>query len=294
MTGTSPKAILIAGPTASGKSSFALDLARTRDGVIVNADSMQVYAELSVLTARPTAEDEAAVPHRLYGHIRARDPYSVARWQADVGAVVSRIASSGQLPIIVGGTGLYFKALTEGLSPVPAIPDDVRQQWRDAAEAAGPGELHAILAAKDPVMAERLAPGDTQRITRALEVISASGRSLAVWQTTPGTPLVKTDEAECLVVDRPREELHRRADQRFDLMLAEGAIEEVELLRSQNLSPTLPAMRALGVAPLMAMIAGHISRKDAADQGKLETRQYIKRQQTWLKRNMSTWKAINK
>jgi tRNA dimethylallyltransferase len=283
--------ILIAGPTASGKSALALRLARERGGVVINADSMQVYSDLRILTARPMPEEEEQAPHRLYGHVAANDAYSVARWLADVGEVLETTAREGRTPIIVGGTGLYFKALTEGLSPIPEIAGEIRRRWRQQAEAAGEGELHRLLQARDPAMAKRLAPGDTQRLTRALEVLDATGRSLAEWQEMPGRPLLRVEAADCIVVRMPREELRDRCDRRFDAMIAAGALDEVAALVSKRLAADLPAMRALGVTPLAAHIAGETSLEAAVARAKSETHQYVKRQETWLKRNMNTWKT---
>ncbi len=286
------KAILIAGPTASGKSALALRLARERGGVILNADSMQVYAELCLLTARPAPEEEALAPHRLYGHVAAREGYSVARWLEDVGRELDAAWARGLVPIVVGGTGLYFKALTEGLSPVPPVEAAVRARWRAFALTAPAGALHEALVRLDPSMAARLAPGDTQRLTRALEVVEGTGRSLAAWQSMAGTALVSSDATECLVVTRSRTELHRRADQRFDAMMAAGALDEVAGLKALGLDRNLPVMRALGVAPLLAHLDGEVDLDWAIERAKIETRQYIKRQETWLRCNMSSWKSV--
>ncbi|MGD9783935.1 MAG: tRNA (adenosine(37)-N6)-dimethylallyltransferase MiaA [Hyphomicrobiaceae bacterium] len=288
-----PRAILIAGPTASGKSALALQLACERDGVVVNADSMQVYRELPILTAQPSAKDTARVSHRLYGHVAASEPYSAARWVEDAAAAISEAGAAGRLPIIVGGTGLYFKVLLEGLSPVPPIPAEVRQHWRRiAAEHAAAGRttaLHGELHIRDPQMAARLPAMDTQRVTRALEVIDATGRSLAEWQAMPGARVLDPAECERLVVVLPREALHVRCDRRFDAMVAAGALDEVRALMGQRLSEDAPAMRALGVAPLAAYIAGSITIEEASARAKAETRQYVKRQQTWIKKHMMSW-----
>lgn len=284
--------ILIAGPTASGKSALALAFAERRGGVIINADSMQVYRELRIITARPSAEDEACVPHRLYGHVGAAAGYSVARWLADVEGALDEARHRGWRPIIVGGTGLYFKALTEGLSPVPEVPDAIRHHWRNEAQRIGAGGLHATLAARDRVMADRLNPADAQRLTRALEVLDATGRSLADWQAQSGTPLVAIEHADRIVIAPPRETLHKRSDQRFAQMLETGALEEVGALMQLELAPVAPVMKAIGVRPLAAHLAGAITRVDAIARGQQETRQYIKRQQTWLKRHMYAWKSI--
>ncbi len=286
--------ILIAGPTASGKSALALRLARERGGIVINADSMQVYRELRVLTARPSAEEEAQAPHLLYGHVTGSEAYSVARWVADVREVLTRARDAGQTPIIVGGTGLYFKALLEGLSPVPEIPPDVRAHWRAEAKRLGAPGLHAVLQARDPVMAARLAPGDSQRVTRALEVLAASGRSLAEWQTLPGEPVLDVLATERLLVTLPRAQLHERCDRRFDQMMSQGALDEVCGLQALHLDPALPIMGALGVRPLLRHLAGEIDLSTAVEVGKLETRQYVKRQETWLRREMIAWNMIKK
>lgn len=285
-------AILIAGPTASGKSALALRLARERNGVIINADSMQVYADLSLLTARPSVEDLRQAPHTMYGFVAATDAYSVGRWLVDAGLAINAARQQGQTPVIVGGTGLYFLALLEGLSPVPEIPTDIRRHWREAATARGAGELHQQLAARDPETAARLAPADTQRITRALEVVDATGRTLSEWQRQPGIPVLDAASTERFVVSPPREVLHARANQRFDWMMATGALEEVAQLAALNLSSELPIMRALGVRPLLDLLAGELDRETAFEQAKAETRQYQKRQVTWVRRQMNAWKHI--
>lgn len=284
--------ILIAGPTASGKSALAMALAARYGGLVVNADSMQVYRELRLLTARPSADDEARVPHALYGHVPAAAPYSVARWLADVADVLAQARAAGRRPILVGGTGLYFKALTEGLSPIPDIPADVRAHWREAARRRGAGDLHAELARCDPATAARLAPGDTQRITRALEVLAATGRSLADWQRQPGTPLIAPADAVRLVVVCPRDRLLARCDARFAAMLSDGAIAEVAALLALHLPPGMPVLGALGVAPIGDLLAGRLDRAAALAQGQQQTRAYVKRQLTWLKRNNSTWTTV--
>jgi tRNA dimethylallyltransferase len=283
--------ILIAGATASGKSKLALDLAHKHGGCIINADSMQVYRELRILTARPTVEDEAAVPHKLYGHAPAGESYSVARYVEDAAAAVREAQLGGLRPILTGGTGLYFKALLEGLSPIPPIADEVRAHWRAQAAALGGPALHAVLAPRDSEMAERLAPTDTQRIVRALEVLEATGRSLAGWQRQPGLPVI-TEPVTKLLVSRSRGELHARADARFDDMMEAGASAEAAALGRLGLDPALPAMRALGAAPLIAAARGELSLEDAVSQAKAETRQYIKRQETWFRKHMISWQSI--
>jgi tRNA dimethylallyltransferase len=292
MNARSPKPILIAGATASGKSALALAIAERLGGVVINADSMQVYTELPIVTAQPSAAEQARAPHRLYGHVPAREAYSTGRYLVDVARALHDASTDGLRPIIVGGTGLYFKALLEGLSPVPDIPEPTRTYWRTLAEQASPGELHRLLAQRDLTMAERLPPGDTQRITRALEVIDATGQSLAAWQGHASEPLLDAESCIKLVIDRPREGLVMRTDQRFVQMIEAGAVDEVRTLARLELSSALPAMRALGVKPLHAHIAGKLSLAAAIAASQTETRQYVKRQQTWLKRHMIAWNIV--
>ena len=285
--------ILIAGPTASGKSALAHALAERLSGTVINADSMQVYRELRILTARPSEAETAAVPYRLYGHVPGHEAYSAARYADEARSAIAEAQAAGRIPVVVGGTGLYFKALLEGLSPIPPIPPDIRTRWRDAAAEQGAAALHAVLAKRDPVMAARLRPSDPQRIVRALEVLEATGISLATWQEMPGEPVIQLDEALPLVVSPPREVLRQRIDARFDAMIEEGATEEVRALARLGLDPDLPLMRALGVRPLMDMLAGRVSAIEAVEGAKAETRQYAKRQVTWLRSNMSAWKWQN-
>lgn len=287
------QAVLIAGPTASGKSRLAIDIARAFDGVIVNADSMQVYRDLRVLTARPSDAELAAAEHRLYGFVDGGDAYSSGRYAADAAETIADVQASGRLPVVVGGTGLYFRVLLEGLSPIPPIPDDVRAHWRAEGLRVGAEALHGVLAARDPVMAERLVPTDRQRIVRALEVLEATGQSLARWQEIPGTPVIDGEGCLRLVLEMDRTRLYERCDQRFDAMIAEGALGEVEALAMRRLDPNLPLMRAVGLPPLLAHVGGEVSLEDALSGGKTETRNYAKRQLTWLRRNMIAWNAVH-
>jgi len=289
---TKPAPILIAGPTACGKSEVALALAERLGGAVINADAMQVYRELRVLTARPSAEDEKRAPHRLYGHVPASEAYSAARYAEEARAAIASVQAEGRVPIVVGGTGLYFKALTDGLSPIPEIPPEIRAHWRARAGAEGAQALHEVLKARDPEMAARLRPTDPQRVVRALEVLEATGVSLASWQQEPGEPVVRLGDATAIALGRDPDELKRRCDDRFDRMMAGGAVEEVRALLGLGIGPELPAMRALGVRPLAGMIAGTLSRDEAAEAAKAETRRYVKRQQTWMKRNMMSWKLM--
>lgn len=284
--------ILIAGPTASGKSGLALRLAEQLGGVVINADSMQVYRELRILTARPSAEDEARAPHRLYGFAAGAESYSAGRYAADVARVLCEVRAEGRRSIIVGGTGLYFKTLTEGLSPIPAIAPEVRAHWRSEAAEKGAAHLHAVLAARDAPMAERLAAGDTQRIVRALEVLDLTGLSLAEWQRKPREPVLDLAAVVPLLVTIDREELSRRIAARFAAMVDEGGMEEVLQLKALGLDASLPIMSALGVQPLLRHLSGELSRDEMLAAGEAETRQYAKRQLTWARSNMIAWKRI--
>ena len=285
--------ILIAGPTASGKTALALEMASRHSGAVINADSIQVYRELRILTARPTPEEEAVAPHHLFGHVSVTDAYSVGRWLADAEAALAWCRDAGRRPVIVGGTGLYFKALLEGLAPVPPVAADVRTRWRHEAETQGAGVLHTILTQRDPEMALRLKPADLQRIVRALEVLDSTGVSLAVWQRMRGEPLIREADAERYVIVRDREAVRARCDVRFDAMMAAGALEEARALLALNLDPALPAARAHGLRALHRYLRGEIDLDAAIAAGKLETRQYVKRQETWIKRHMIAWNHIS-
>ena len=285
MTDRNPKrAVLIAGPTASGKSALALQLAREEDGIIINADSMQVYRELRIVTARPSAADEATAPHKLYGHVAASEDYSVARWQHEALTEIDAALEQGKLPIIVGGTGLYFMSLIKGLSEVPEIRPEVREKWRSFA-----GNHHATLANRDPAMAAKLHPSDRQRLIRALEVIESTGESLLHWQASAEAPL-KDFELRKLFKSVPREELYRRADDRFNQMLEQGALEEVKSL--PPLHKDQPVMKAIGVPELQAHARGEITLDEARVRAQTATRHYIKRQLTWWRGQMADWDEI--
>lgn len=289
---TDMRPILIAGPTASGKSALALRIAEETGGVIVNADSMQVYRELPILSARPSAADEARAPHRLYGHVPASEAYSVGRFVREAQGVLAEILGEGRRPVFVGGTGLYFKALLEGLSPIPAIPPAIREHWRAEADRKGAAKLHRKLLELDPVTASRLQPSDPQRIVRALEVLDATGRPLWEWQNEPGVPVVKAEDTVRLVVMPEREALTARSDRRFDEMMRRGALEEARGISKLGLDPALPSMRALGLRPLLAHLAGDLDREEAVAEAKAETRRYIKRQATWINGNMKSWNRL--
>ena len=255
----SSKAVLIAGPTASGKSALALELAQKTGGVVINTDSMQVYRDLRIITARPTPEEEARVPHRLYGHVDAAVNFSAGAWVADAAKVLAEARAQKRLPIFVGGSGLYFKALTRGLSAVPPIPAEVREGVRARLERDGVEALHAELARRDPVSAERLKPRDRTRIARALEVVEATGRALTDWHREGLPPLLPPGEFTALFLAPEREQLYARIDARFDAMLAAGALEEVAALAARKLDPLLPAMKAHGVPALIRHLRGEIT-----------------------------------
>jgi len=283
------RAVLIAGPTASGKSALALNLAERLGGVIVNADSMQVYRDLRIITARPSPADEARVPHRLYGHVDAAENYSVGRWCADASTALTAIWNEGRLPILTGGTGLYFKALTQGLSAVPPTPPEIRAAVRARIDAEGAAALHAELAQRDPAVAARITPGDKTRIGRALEVLEASGRSLADWHRAGMPARLDWERAVCVFLTPERAELYRRIEARFDAMLGAGALDEVRALGARRLDPLLPAMKAHGVPWLRRHLAGEIGLPEAAEGAKMDTRRYTKRQATWFRNQMPGW-----
>ncbi len=285
-------ALLIAGPTASGKSALAVDAARRLGGPVINADSMQVYADLAVLTARPGPADLAAVPHHLFGHVDGADAYSVARWLADAGRAIEAAWASGRVPVLAGGTGLYFKALTRGLSAIPPVPAAVRARVRAEAEGVPVADLHARLAARDPVTAARLRPTDPQRVLRAIEVWEATGRPLAAFQAEREPPLLPQDAYAGLFLVPDRAGLVKAIDRRFDAMVAAGALDEVAALAARGLDPTLPAMRAHGVPPLAAHLRGEATLGEAVARAKADTRAYAKRQVTFARHQLADFAAV--
>ncbi|MGD9738729.1 MAG: tRNA (adenosine(37)-N6)-dimethylallyltransferase MiaA [Bauldia sp.] len=284
--------VLIAGPTASGKSALARTLAEERPSIIVNADSMQVYDGLRILTARPTAEEEAEFPHRLYGHVPPSDRYSVGRWVTDVADVLQVAKEKGLRPIIVGGTGLYFRALTEGLAEVPPIPAEIRTALAERSAGRPTAELHRELAARSPTEAERLRPSDRARILRALEVLEATGRPLPEWQAGAARPLIEAAAADRIVLMPDRAELHRRIDARFRAMVDEDGLDEARAIASLGLDPNLPAMKAIGLRPLLAYLRDEISLDETIARAQAETRQYAKRQVTWFRHQMTGWRFV--
>lgn len=279
-------AVLIAGPTASGKSALALEIARRENGIVVNADSMQVYAVLRVLTARPGDAELALVPHHLYGHVDPRQAYSTGQWVRDVARLVRSEGLAGRRVVFVGGTGLYFRALLEGLSSMPSIPAPIREKWRAALVEDGAGALHAVLERDDPQSAAAIGPADGQRIVRALEVFEASGRSIAYWQGIAGHPLVDRENARLIVLEPDREILRQRIDTRFDAMMKEGAMEEARALWALRPDPAMPVMKAIGVRELIAADRGELSMADAIERAKTATKQYAKRQSTWFRNQL--------
>jgi tRNA dimethylallyltransferase len=284
-----PTAILIAGPTASGKSALALALAEKIGGIIVNADSMQVYRDLRVITARPTPAEEARVPHRLYGHVDAGENYSVGRWCRDVGTVLAEIERQGRVAILVGGTGLYFKALTTGLAAVPPIAAEIRSQVRARMASEGAAALHGELARLDPATAQRLMVNDRSRIARALEVVLATGRSLTDWHREGLPALVDSARAAKIFLTCERKQLVARIEARFAAMLEAGVLDEVRALERRQLDPLLPAMKAHGVPWLIRHLHGEISLDEAAAGAIMDTRRYAKRQLTWFRNQMTDW-----
>jgi tRNA dimethylallyltransferase len=285
-------AILIAGPTASGKSALALRLAKAHDALIVNADSMQVYDVLRVVTARPDDHDLQAAPHRLYGHVQPVIAFSTGAWLRDV----SRLAAEegGRRFIFVGGTGLYFRGLVEGFAEMPDIPAHIRDRWRYKLHEEGPEKLHRILRVEDPEVGMMLRPSDGQRIVRALEVLESSGRSIAHWQAESRPPLIDRASATFQVIETDRATLIERINKRFDRMVEEGALGEVERLLALRPDPAVPAMKAIGVRELGEVLADRMPLADAVERAKIATRQYARRQSTWFRNQFGPeWQRVS-
>ncbi len=286
-------AILITGPTASGKSALAVKLAQRHGGVVINADSMQVYGTLKILTARPDESEMGGVEHFLYGHVPPDRAYSTGAWLREAEALVARLRKEGRLPVFVGGTGLYFKALTGGLSDMPEIPPAIRQRLRTRLTEEGAEALHRELSGRDPETAARLRPGDGQRIVRALEVIEASGKPIGSYRQSRGPVVIDPDRALKIVVLPERPVLHGRIDRRFETMLAKGAVEEVRALLALRLPPEMPVMKAIGVQQIAAMLRGEMTETKVIEAGAAATRQYAKRQMTWFRNQLDeTWQRI--
>ncbi len=284
---------LIAGPTASGKSALALSIAEETGGVIVNADSMQVYDVLRVLTARPDEKEMRSVPHLLFGHVNPAQLYSTGAWLDDVKALLSRRDLDDRHMIFAGGTGLYFQALLGGLSQMPVISDEIRSHWRARLANKGPQVLHEELSRRDPATANWLKPQDGQRIVRAIEVFEASGKPISFWQAQAGEPIVDPATAKriCLLPDRAI--LRERIDRRFEQMVAAGAVDEVRALLALKLDPALPAMKAIGVGEISTCLDGTIDLHEAITRASAATRQYAKRQTTWLRNRLDgDWEIV--
>ncbi|MGC1498013.1 MAG: tRNA (adenosine(37)-N6)-dimethylallyltransferase MiaA [Sulfitobacter sp.] len=274
--------VLIAGPTASGKSALALEIAAEQGGVIVNADASQVYDCWRVISARPSAEEEAQAPHLLYGHIAATDPYSTGHWLREV----IHILKSGTRPIIVGGTGLYFNALTKGLAEIPATPSEIRAKGDLL-------DLETLLAGIDAQTAARIDTLNRARVQRAWEVQHATGRGLATWQDDTGPPALPLDHCFPIVVDADKDWLNDRIARRFDIMMDQGALEEAEKVRPV-FDPNLPAHRAIGAPELIAYLSGYMTLDQARDAAVIATRQFAKRQRTWMRSKMATWRQYSR
>ena len=285
------QAILIAGPTASGKSALALSVAEATGGIVINTDSMQVYRDLRILTARPTPDEQARVTHRLYGTVDANVNFSAGAWVAQAAVMLNEARAANRLPIFTGGSGLYFKALTRGLSNVPPVPPQIRDDVRARLERNGAEALHTELSKRDPASAEKLKPRDKIRIARALEVIEATGRSLQDWHREGLPSLLPERETVAVFLAPERDDLYARIDRRFASMLAGGALEEVAALADRKLDPLLPAMKAHGVPALIRHLSGDITLAEAAQIGQADTRHYAKRQFTWFRHQLPefTW-----
>ena len=279
-----PSVVVVAGPTASGKSAAALHLAEALNGAIINADAMQLYRDLDILTARPDSAALARAPHHLYGILAVDEPCSAGRYRALALEAIAAAARAGRLPIVVGGSGLYLRALMHGLAPIPPVPASLRERARALYDRMGEAAFRAALAARDPQSAARIKPGDRQRLMRAWEVVEATGRPLPAWQTLPA----QQGAARFItVVFLPeREAQYAACDGRFDRMMAQGGLEEARAIASRRLDPALPAMKAVGLRPLLRHLAGEISLIDACDAAKRETRQYAKRQVTWFRHQL--------
>lgn len=287
-----PPVIVVAGPTASGKSALALDLAISLGGCVINADSMQVYSELHLLTARPSAHDISRVPHRLYGILSGHDTCTADRWARLAASEISDCRAQGMLPIVVGGTGLYLRALMDGLSPMPPIPDPVRERTRALLAEVGNEQFHALLKERDPAIAAKLNVGDSQRLCRAFEVFEASGKSILYWQTQPAEKVIEATFFT-IVLDPPRETLYAGINHRLDVMMEYGALAEVRGLLATRPPADAPVMKALGVPELAAHLRGEQTLAESVEKAKQATRNYAKRQNTWFRRNIISNYVLN-
>ncbi|MGI9482999.1 MAG: tRNA (adenosine(37)-N6)-dimethylallyltransferase MiaA [Hyphomicrobiales bacterium] len=288
---TENRAVLIAGPTASGKSALALKIAEETGGTIINADAMQVYADLRILSARPDEDDEARAPHRLYGHVDGAARYSVGKWLEDAGNILREVWARDDVAIVAGGTGLYFKALEEGLSPVPEISPSVREEISQSLRNEGISALYKRLRHLDKKGAASFEPSDVQRVVRALEVVEETGTPLGEWQKKHVQPLLQNADVCRGYVAVEREELYARCNSRFEKMLDEGAIDEVKVLLARELAKDLPVMKAIGVREIAALLSGECTREEANKTAQMQTRRYAKRQTTWFRGQMTGWPA---
>jgi len=287
-----PRIWLIAGPTASGKSALALKLAEAIGGEIVNADSMQLYADLQIVTARPSSDDIARVPHHLFGAVDAAEGWSVGRWLGAATDVLAQIASRARPAIVAGGTGLYFRALTQGLAEIPSVPEEARRRAQADFATMGEDAFRDRLAAHDPEAAQRIASGDRQRLTRAWEVFSATDTALSAWQAA-ATPMLSRDIWRAVALEPPRDALYGRCDARLDAMVEAGVIAEISALVARKLDPELPIMKAVGVREFSAYLRGAMPLDEALTLAKRETRRYAKRQTTWMRGQMGDWPRIS-
>lgn len=279
-------AVLIAGPTAAGKSAVAIALAERINGIIINTDSMQVYRELPILTGQPLAEEQARVPHRLYGHVKATEGYSAGRYQEEAAVALAAVQTDKRIPVFTGGTGLYFNVLTRGLSPIPQVPAETRSVVRQRFQNVGRESFYAELVRRDAGSAA-LRKSDTQRILRAADVLEATGRGLTAWQTVAGKPVLQGLRVARFVIAPDRELLNQQIDQRLDMMIERGALEEIRALL--DLDRSLPAARMLGFPELSSHLRGETSLSDAVSAAQMATRRFAKRQLTWFRRYMRDW-----
>lgn len=282
---------LIAGPTASGKSALALRLARETGGEIVNADALQLYSDLRILSARPSPEEEAQAPHHLFGTVDAVDGWSVGRWLRAAVPVLDDVLARGRSAVVVGGTGLYFSALTQGLAEVPQVPADVRREAQADYDMMGELSFRGRLGVHDPAAAIRIAPGDRQRLVRAWEVYVATDTPLTDWQQT-GEPALAPDAWRAVALEPPREALYARCDARLEAMVTAGVLDEVRALEARNLDPALPALKAVGLREFAAHLRGETSLEDTLAAAQRETRRYAKRQSTWMRGRMADWPRL--
>jgi tRNA dimethylallyltransferase len=287
------RVLVIAGPTASGKSALALAVAERFSGVVINADAMQVYRHVEILTAQPAAAARARVPHRLYGTVAPGEACSAGRWREMALDEIAAALGHGKLPVVVGGTGLYLKALMEGLAPIPEVPGEVRASARELHARLGGAAFHQELRRLDPETAARLDPGDSQRLIRAWEVLRATGRSLISWHGAEGVGAPPGLAFKTVMFDPPRQALYAACEARFEHMIANGAIEEARALEARGLDPELPVMKALGVRELLGFIQGAIGIDEAVSRAKQATRNYAKRQLTWFRRQMNADEVIS-